>query len=426
MQSDLETDDLALESEPVKVLATLFKNEKECSRKIYTVHSAEHLINKTMSEQPGFAFDRVQKHNSDFQEFVDVDRNVEIKNFDRFQIFISSAKALPQTNAGEACQIQHVPVPDEQGGLQSLLNSKTPEVLEEHKRTGTLKTESRRHLVKVLISHLVEKHGFYPPSAEKLALAKGIITTFPSSRVQIDGNGDGYEHFYDPSSHSGFLEMRLRNIRRKLEAGQPRYTKCKKGCDTALDTGARSEQDQGESSETGEWITLMKRLRPSSENIPSIKSAMENTYTRRRAWISKATPTLTEIFNEYPRFLDMPNLMDIEFGKITAGKTDQFIRKWEASIIPKLRAVAALEKGGVASLTEGMEDQTDDEKCYTMLVVLTHLLPPMPGSRCSVKSAITFLIDFVPPGTSIASLCDNSEMASRTQPQLICMLVDYG
>ncbi|XP_051961405.1 uncharacterized protein LOC127628663 [Xyrauchen texanus] len=215
--------------------------------------------------------------------------------------------------------------------------------------------------------------------------------------------------------------MRLRNIRRKLEAGQRRYTKRKKGCDTALDTGARSEQDQGESSGTSEWITLMKRLRPSAENIPSIKSAMENTYTRRRSWISKATPTLTEIFNEYPRFLDMPSLMDIEFGKITDAKSDQFIRKWEVTIIPKLRAVAALEKGGVASLTEGMEDQTDDEKCYTMLVLLTHLLPPMPGSRCSVKSAITFLIDFVPSGTSIASLCDNSEMAPRTQPQLICI-----
>lgn len=43
------------------------------------------------------------------------------------------------------------------------------------------------------------------------------------------------EHFYDPSSHSGFLEMRLRNIRRKLEAGQRRYTKRNKGCDTGRD-----------------------------------------------------------------------------------------------------------------------------------------------------------------------------------------------
>ena len=41
------------------------------------------------------------------------------------------------------------------------------------------------------------------------------------------------------------------------------------------------------------------------------------------------------------------------------GKTDLFIRRWEASIIPKLKAVAAMERGDVASLTKGMEDQTD-------------------------------------------------------------------
>ncbi|XP_029901883.1 uncharacterized protein LOC115355283 [Myripristis murdjan] len=330
---------------------------------------------------------------------------------------MSSTEALPQTNAGEAHQIQHVPVLNESGGLQSLLQSKAPEILEEHKKRGTLKIESRRLLVKVCISHLVEKHGFYPPNAEKLALAKSIIDSFPSLKVQIEGKGDGFEHFYDPSSHSGFLEMRLRNIRRKLEAGQRRYTKRKVSCDNRPE----SEQEQDESSVTSEWITLMKRLRHSSENISSIKSAMEKTYTRRRSWISKETPTMAEIFSEYPRFLDMPSLLDIEFGKMMDGKTDLFIRRWEASIIPKLKAVAAIERSDVASLTERMEDQTDDEKCYTMLVVLTHLLPPLPGSRCSVKSAISFLLDFVPPGTSIASLCSEPKMASRTQPQLICI-----
>ncbi|XP_041654583.1 uncharacterized protein LOC121517115 [Cheilinus undulatus] len=211
--------------------------------------------------------------------------------------------------------------------------------------------------------------------------------------------------------------MRLRNIRRKLEAGQRRYTKRKISCNT--EPGL--EQDQGDSSVTSEWITLMKRLRPSAENTPSIKSAMEKTYAMRRSWISKESPTVAEIFNEYPRFLDMPSLMDLEFGKMTDGKTDLFIRRWEASIIPKLKAVAAMEKSDVAALTAGMEDQTDDGKCYTMLVVLTHLLPPLPGSRCSVKSAISFLLDFAPPGTSIASLFSNPEMASKTQPLLICM-----
>ncbi|KAI5102169.1 hypothetical protein C0J45_7521, partial [Silurus meridionalis] len=213
--------------------------------------------------------------------------------------------------------------------------------------------------------------------------------------------------FLSASSHSGFLKLRLHNIRRKLEAGKRRYKK-------------RKDLDQGDSSAASEWITLMKRLRPSSENIPSIKSAMDQTYLRRRSWIMKGTPTIAEIFDEYPRFLDMPSLLDVEFGRMTNGKTDQFLRRWEASIIPKLKAVAAMERSDVASLIKGMEDQTDDEKCYTALVVLTHLLPPLPGSRCSVKCEISFLLDSLPAGTSIASLCSNSE-TPKTQPQLICI-----
>lgn len=104
--SSLLPQDPDLEPGSIKVLVTVFKNAKECSRKIYTVHTLEQLITQTTSEQLGFAFDRVLKYNADFQEFVDVDRNTAIKNFDRFQVFMSSTEALPQTNAGEAHQIQ--------------------------------------------------------------------------------------------------------------------------------------------------------------------------------------------------------------------------------------------------------------------------------------------------------------------------------
>ncbi|XP_028446842.1 uncharacterized protein LOC114563968 isoform X1 [Perca flavescens] len=167
---------------------------------------------------------------------------------------------------------------------------------------------------------------------------------------------------------------------------------------------------------------------------------------------------MEEILQEYPRFLDIPTLLDTEFGKMHQGKGDLFLRRWEASIMPKLKAVAAREKGDVASLVEGMEDQTDgifvtfnffnfstklfnmlmftsllpqphpprflfaDEKCYIMLVVLTHLLPPVAASRCSVKSAITQLVDFVPAGSTIASLYNTSQdPAQSTQPQLVCI-----
>ncbi len=36
--------------------------------------------------------------------------------------------------------------------------------------------------------------------------------------------------------------------------------------------------------------------------------------------------------------------MDIEFSKLTDGKEDLFIQKWEETIIPKLKEIASLEK----------------------------------------------------------------------------------
>lgn len=196
--------------------------------------------------------------------------------------------------------------------------------------------------------------------------------------------------------------MRLRNIRRKLEEGQRRYSRHKRSRD--VNEMSSSVQDEGDSSDVREFINLMKRLRPSAENISSIKSAMQKTFTWRRSWISKHSPTMEEILQEYPRFLDIPTLvgvflypllcrfkqlktshsfcaiidklidevylyyvslstattqLDTEFGKMHEGKGDLFLRRWEASIMPKLKAVAASEKGDVASLVEGMEDQSD-------------------------------------------------------------------
>lgn len=58
-------------------------------------------------------------------------------------------------------------------------------------------------------------------------------------------------------------------------------------------------------------------------------------------------------------FVSLVSKLDVEFGKMTDGKADLFIRRWEASIIPKLKAVITMEGGVVASLMEGIEDKTD-------------------------------------------------------------------
>ncbi|KAF5892104.1 uncharacterized protein DAT39_018201, partial [Clarias magur] len=245
--------------------------------------------------------------------------------------------------------------------LLTLLEEKAPTILREHEETETLSISSRKFLVKVAVSDLVEKHGY--PS----------VFFF-------------WSFFFDWPSHSGFIEMRLRNIRGKLQQIQRMYS---------LKRRYSTQQPSESPDETvpSEWLTLIKRMRPSPEIIPSIKNAIDQTYSYRRRWIKTKSPTVAEIFKEYPRFLDMPALL-------TDGKENLFIRKWEGTIIPKLEEMASLEKKmDIRHLLEKANSQHDDGLCYAMLKILIHLLPPtasgrsVVGSKCCVKFAVSYLLE---------------------------------
>lgn len=182
----------------------------------------------------------------------------------------------------------------------------------------------------------------YPSGTEKLALAKEIVSLFPSLKIQVPfGENEGHvrmflhysfrsmklfgsaytncksilesnflflhfscqEHFFDGPSHNGFIEMRLRNIRRKLQQSQRTYN---------LKRRLSTEQPSlpiTDETVPSEWLTLIKRMRPSPENSSSIKTAIDQTFSYRRRWITTKSPTVGEIFKEYPRFLDMPALV---------------------------------------------------------------------------------------------------------------------
>lgn len=51
--------------------------------------------------------------------------------------------------------------------------------------------------------------------------------------------------------------------------------------------------------------------------------------------------------------------LDIEFGRLFDGKAEMFIRRWESSIIAKLKQIAILEKGVVSSLLDQTGNQND-------------------------------------------------------------------
>ncbi|XP_030601258.1 uncharacterized protein LOC115791235 [Archocentrus centrarchus] len=179
--------------ESVKVLVTTFQNEKETSKKILHVSSTKNLIEQTLAQQSGCVLDRILKYKSDFLEYTDIDTNVEIKDFDRFHMFLSTRGPLMEASLEEINQNQpHTNRGEDSQPLQSLLMKKAPQILQEYETTGFLSVQLRKLLVKTCVGDLVEKCGFYPLNEDKLALARSVIATFPSLSVQVAGQGERF------------------------------------------------------------------------------------------------------------------------------------------------------------------------------------------------------------------------------------------
>ncbi|XP_041855672.1 uncharacterized protein LOC121649140 isoform X3 [Melanotaenia boesemani] len=272
--------------------------------------------------------------------------------------------------------------------------------------------------------------GSYPSNADKLMLAKSITTIFPSLKIKIQEENEGFvsEHLYDPVSHCGFIELKLRNLRRNLYQDQRRYRKRGRACEASGVAITLQVISEGDEESAKDWITAIKRMRPSPENLTSIKMGMEKTFNNRRLWISSQSPTVAEILQQYPRFVDMPYLFDAEFARMFPGKEDLFLRKWEGHIFPKVLKVATLEKENDPS------DLSAESLCFRALKLLTRYLPPTASGRnkgwtkCSVKSALSYILEVKPTGTSIPSLLQGSLEAAAGgaevgvhQPKLVCI-----
>ncbi|XP_065099519.1 uncharacterized protein [Paramisgurnus dabryanus] len=428
-----------------KTLVAVLLDEKEICKKLQRFKSVAEIMNACKSLLPCAAeYHRILKFNVDFNEFIDTDLNEKVENLDKFQVFFKSVKrsgsqALDETldvdvagpshqqnvapknvhEAGPSSQQKHQRNRIDVDTLRALIESKGPSILTDYEASGMLSETSRKLLVKIGVSALVERSGFYPCNDEKRMLAESVVTLFPSLKIKIGEENEGFEHFYDPVSHSGFIEMKLRNLRRNLHDDQRLYQRKRI---RISDSSVVSITLEVEDESTQEWTTVIKRMKPSPENLHTIKMGMEKTYSNRRSWISNKSPTVKEIFEEYPRFIDMPYLLDTEFGKMFPGKADLFLRKWEGNIVPKLQKMAT-EKDPLVMPT----DNGSEESCYRALQLLTTLLPPTASGRskgwakCSTKSALVYLLDIKPAGTSISSLLDNSQkIVENHQPHIVC------
>ncbi|XP_067456161.1 uncharacterized protein [Thunnus thynnus] len=67
-------------------------------------------------------------------------------------------------------------------------------------------------MVNILVADMVESHGGVPPVNVRIFYTLGITSLFPNLK-DLDSN-NGYEHFYDPQSGSGYLAWRLKTVQR--------------------------------------------------------------------------------------------------------------------------------------------------------------------------------------------------------------------
>ncbi|XP_048854319.1 uncharacterized protein LOC125722176 isoform X2 [Brienomyrus brachyistius] len=319
--------------------------------------------------------------------------------------------------------------------VESILTSKPAgeRIINEYIRTKSLVDETRRKMVNILVADMTEKNGTSPPHQVKEMYARGIVTLFPYLSDPYSKNG--YEHYYDGESGTGYLAWRIKTIQRcstkdrRLSFGGD-GSSGENQCGGP--TGRRELQFVTEEvlseDECKEAISLMKH----SADEDTVKKKMKLTAVYRRNMV--LDPLLSSnILSDFPRFKGLIEQdFVLMFGKDVSGR---FLERWpttfKGKIIQqgrKLPSASDLEELLLAA--DPPEDATEvnadigwDSDLSTILLLL-HLIPPSgqgrkrPG-KVSASQAEKHLVVFKKTGTNIQEHLD--AITTSTQPYLLAV-----
>ncbi|XP_041634628.1 uncharacterized protein si:cabz01074946.1 isoform X2 [Cheilinus undulatus] len=175
-----------------------------------------------------------------------------------------------------------------------------------------------------------------------------------------------------------------------------------------------------------EAIALMK----DAADKAIVKENMKQTFPYRQRMIHDPVKS-SEIFTVFPRFLDIPGMVEqdfsLMFGEATSAK---FLEKWPTVYKQKvldqsrgLTQTAELQDlVQTAESTTGVENGWDSD--MSSILILIHLLPPSPhGSRSpgklSARPASDHLVKFIKAETSIQDHLDS--ITENLQPYLLAV-----
>ncbi|XP_063043022.1 uncharacterized protein LOC134437461 [Engraulis encrasicolus] len=282
------------------------------------------------------------------------------------------------------------------------------EILEEYKKTNTITDVTRRKMVNILVADMVENHGVPPVNVRNL-YALGITTLFP--KLSDPDSKNGYEHFYDHQSGSGYLAWRLKTVQRtSAQDHKKSKTTFQEGPKTPRSIHSDEKQLTGD--ECREAISTMKH---SSDTI-LVKNKMKATFQHRQRIIQNPESAST-VLDLFPRFLDTPGLIDQDFSMIFGEEVSgKFLSKWPTVFKPRVIADCCKNLTPsplVDELLLSAQQESDDcvwhseewDSEMAAILLLLHLLPPTvkgkKSGKMSASEATRRLIKFMKVGSSM-------------------------
>ncbi|XP_038153154.1 uncharacterized protein LOC119791231 [Cyprinodon tularosa] len=306
------------------------------------------------------------------------------------------------------------------------------QILQEYMQTNSLTDCSRRKLVNIIAADMSDIYGTAPPRRVRERYARGIIETFPNLRDPCSKNG--YEHFYNGESGTGYLAWRLKTLQRKNTSSERRRSSCRLtgGGPTARREALFTPLVTQNEEQHKEAISFMKN----SSDEAAIKNKMKTTFDFRRKMVLDKKRS-SDILMEFPRFRDVKGLIDqdfiLEFGEDVSS---MFLDRWpifKQKVIQQSKTLpisSDLEKLIQCAERASSEEEPEEnlssgwDSDLSSIILLLHLIPPScqgrkrPG-KVSASQAEKHLVVFLKSGRSIQEHVE--AFSSTTQPYLLAV-----
>lgn len=277
-------------------------------------------------------------------------------------------------------------------------------------KSNCISLKERQSMVRILVSHLIERFGENPSGATKVTLASSIVEQFPCLK---DCQGKGYEAWFSPGRFhrpaTGFLEERLRNVRKKIRRGRQKPVCSDNPRDGSNFTFPDSNVDSERATQMIEW--LRNNIWPASQ----VEQYMKETAIQRAKWIrDDGSKTIMEIAKEYPRLLDTPGMISQDFLILNPDCASKLTENWVPVFKDKILQVASKQKQAL-NLLHDIETMSAERQSDIAMQLLPVILPTHVYKIGRKTFKPTFLetrkafIDIQPIGTNMAEYLRSKE-----------------